>query len=220
MTTNRAALYARVSTSGNKHGKKQDPEMQLRELREYCDRRKWTSEIFTDPGHSGAKTSRPELDRMMAACRRGKFDVVVVYRFDRFARSVKHLVDALTEFNELGIQFVSLHENVDTTLPQGKLLFHIFAAVAEFERELTRERVISGLELARMPISLGGKGKTLGRPRVVVGEAEISAMRASGASWRTISKKLGIGLGTVHRSAQPRSKNPSGDFSKGSQRDA
>lgn len=78
----RVALYARVSTSGSKRGKKQDPEMQLRELREYCDRRKWTTEIFTDAGHSGAKINRPELDRMMAACRRGKFDVVVVYRFD------------------------------------------------------------------------------------------------------------------------------------------
>ena len=185
----RAALYARVSTG------KQDEAMQLSEMREFCERRKWTLDIFADPGYSGAKASRPQLDRMMAECRRRKYDVVVVYRFDRFARSVKQLVEALAEFNELGIQFVSLHENVDTTLPQGKLLFHIFAAIAEFERELTRERVISGLAHAR------ARGVTLGRPRRIVDASRIAALRASGASWREISRQLGVGLATLYRVA-------------------
>jgi len=189
-----AALYARVSTG------KQDEAMQLAEMREFCERRKWSIDVFTDAGYSGAKASRPQLDRMMAECRRRKYDVVVVYRFDRFARSVKQLVEALAEFNELGIQFVSLHENVDTTLPQGKLLFHIFAAIAEFERELTRERVLSGLAHAR------ARGVILGRPRRVVSTDKIATLRAQGASWRAISGKLGVGLATLYRAVQ-RSEN-------------
>lgn len=183
----RAALYARVSTG------KQDEAMQLSEMREFCERRKWTLDIFADSGYSGAKASRPQLDRMMAECRHRKYDVVVVYRFDRFARSVKQLVEALAEFNELGIQFVSLHENVDTTLPQGKLLFHIFAAVAEFERELTRERVISGLAHAR------ARGVTLGRPKRIVNVDKIASLRAQGASWRAVADRLGVGLATLYR---------------------
>lgn len=167
--------------------------MQLRELQEYCDRRKWTAEIFADPGYSGAKISRPQLDRLMAACRRRKFDVVVVYRFDRFARSVKHLVDALSEFNSLGIQFVSLHENVDTTLPQGKLLFHIFAAIAEFERELTRARVRSGLDNAR------AKGIRLGRPRCSPDVARIRELRDRGVPWCDVARAVGVSPATAKR---------------------
>lgn len=194
----RAALYARVSTAD----KGQNPEVQLRELREYCDRRQWAAEIFADPGYSGAKLNRPELDRLMAACRKKNFDVVVVYRFDRFARSVKHLVDALAEFGALGIQFVSLHENVDTTLPQGKLLFHIFAAIAEFERELTRERVLSGLANAR------AKGKTLGRPRCNPDAARIRSLRAQGHSWRVIARRIGVSPTTARRTLTARQNPP------------
>jgi DNA invertase Pin-like site-specific DNA recombinase len=171
----------------------QDPEMQLREMQEYCDRRKWKVEIFADPGWSGAKLNRPELDRMMQACRRRKFDVVVVYRFDRFARSTKHLVDALAEFNSLGIQFVSLHENVDTTSPQGKLLFHIFAAIAEFERELIRERILSGIAHAR------SKGRKLGRPRRNPDVARIASLRAQGVPWEAIAAEMGISRATAIR---------------------
>lgn len=184
-TSARAALYARVSTG------RQDEAMQLAEMQEFCERRKWSPDIFADAGYSGAKASRPELDRMMTECRRGKYNVVVVYRFDRFARSVRQLVEALAEFNELGIQFVSLHENVDTTLPQGKLLFHIFAAIAEFERELTRERVISGLAHAR------ARGVKLGRPKVIVNVDRIAQLRAQGMPWRAISDELGVGVATL-----------------------
>ena len=186
----RAALYARVSTAD----KGQNPEMQIRELQEYCGRRKWDPEIFADPGFSGSKVNRPQLDRMMFACRRRLFDVVVVYRFDRFARSTKHLVDALEEFQNLGIQFVSLHENVDTTTAQGKLLFHIFAAIAEFERELTRERVRSGLANAR------AKGTRLGRPRRVVDVERIRALRATGETWERVAHLVGVSRATAKRS--------------------
>jgi len=185
----RAAVYVRVSTAD----KKQKPEMQVRELLEYCQHRKWEEEFFSDAGYSGSKVTRPELDRMMALCRRRHFDVVVVYRFDRFARSVKHLVDALSEFNELGIAFVSLHENVDTTTAQGKLLFHIFAAIAEFERELIRQRVFSGLANAR------AKGTRLGRPLRIVVVERIRELRASGATWEAIGALVGVSRGTAKR---------------------
>lgn len=185
----RAALYARVSTQD----RGQDPEMQIRELREYCERRKWETEVFADPGYSGAKVTRPELDRMLQLCRRRHFDVVVVYRFDRFARSTKHLVDALEEFNHLGIQFVSLHENVDTTSPHGKLLFHIFAAIAEFERELIRERVRSGLANAR------AKGVVLGRRRVNPDVLRICALRARGVPWGDVARLLGVSRSSCKR---------------------
>ena len=183
----RAALYARVSTN------EQDEGMQLREMREFAERRKWSAEIFADPGYSGAKVSRPELDRMLALCRRRKFDVVVVYRFDRFARSTKQLVDALEEFGRLGIEFVSLHEQVDTSTPNGKLLFHIFAAISEFERSLIRERVISGLANAK------AKGKRLGRPRRNADVEQIRALRRSGRSWRHIAAVMGVPVSTVRR---------------------
>ena len=122
----RAALYARVSTHTG-----QNPEMQLAELREYCQRRGWdVAGEFVDVGVSGAKERRPELDRLLAACRRRLVDAVAVYRYDRFARSLRQLVNALCEFDSLGIQFVSLHEGVDTSTPNGRLVFGIFASIA------------------------------------------------------------------------------------------
>lgn len=140
----RAALYARVSTHAG-----QDPAVQLRELREYCDRRGWEiAAEFTDVGVSGAKERRPQLDQLLAACRKHRFDAVIVYRYDRFARSLRQLVNALGDFDALGIQFVSLHEGVDTSTPNGRLVFGIFASIAEFERELTRDRVCSGIAAA------------------------------------------------------------------------
>ena len=182
-----AFLYARVSTGEQNEG------MQLREMREFAERRNWQVEIFPDVGQSGAKDSRPELDRMMALVRKRKCDVVVVYRFDRFARSTRQLVNALDEFNVLGVQFVSLHENIDTTTPVGRLAFHIFAAIAEFERELIRERVRSGVAYAR------AKGKRLGRPRVDLDREKITQLRALGASTRAIAEALGVSHVTISR---------------------
>jgi DNA invertase Pin-like site-specific DNA recombinase len=219
---NRVAIYARVSTSKcEKCGKRQsdhdardheyrgqDAEVQLRELREYAELRGWQiTEIYTD-SVSGTKNSRPGLDKLMGDAARRRFDVVVVWRFDRFARSVSHLLRALEQFQSLGIDFVSLSENVDTSTPTGKMIFTVLGAVAELERSLIVERVKAGIRNAR------AKGKKLGRPRADVRESEIEALRASGASWRAIAKEMGFGVGTVHRIGQRRSKNACGVLSE------
>ena len=184
------ALYARVSTLD----KGQDPTMQLRELREYCQRRGWTvTGEFVDVGVSGSKDSRPELNRLMVEANQRKFDTVVVWRFDRFARSVSHLLRALETFRALGIEFVSYSEAIDTSTPVGKMTFTVLGAVAELERSLIIERVRAGVRNAR------AKGKRLGRPTVNVDRARITSMRSGGASWRVISTELGISLGTLHR---------------------
>lgn len=186
----RAAIYARVSTTG--HG--QDPTVQTRELREYCERRGWAiAGEYVDSGISGAKERRPELDRLLADCRRRRVDAVIVYRYDRFARSLRHLVNALEEFRSLGIEFISLHEGVDTSTPNGRLVFGIFASIAEFERELIRDRVRSGIAAAR------SKGKKLGRPRTVVDAAEIARLRSQGRSVREIAVQLGYSRSLVHK---------------------
>jgi len=186
-----AATYARVSTSNG-----QDPEMQLRELREYCQRRGWQLKgEYIDSGISGMKDSRPELNRLMADAHKRLFDAVVVWRFDRFARSVSHLLRALETFGSLGIQFVSLSEQVDTSTPAGKMVFTVLGAVAELERSLIVERVRAGLRNAR------AKGKHLGRPRKVPDASKIKRMRAQGASWRMIGKELNVSPATALHTA-------------------
>jgi DNA invertase Pin-like site-specific DNA recombinase len=193
----RAAVYARVSTSN--HG--QDPNVQLREIAEYCARRGWTvTSEYVDEGISGSKEKRPALDMLMTDARRRKFDAVVVYRYDRFARSLRHLVNALEEFRALGIEFVSIHEGVDTSTPNGRLIFGIFASIAEFERELIRGRVRSGLAAAK------AKGKRLGRPTVAVDVAEVAARRAKGQSWRSVAASLGVAERTIRRASGMRGK--------------
>jgi len=186
----RVALYARVSTS-NGH---QDPEMQLAELREYADRRGW--EIvgeYTDQGVSGSKDSRPELNRLMADAHRRRFDVVLVWKIDRFGRSLKHLVNALADLGAYGVAFISLRDNLDLSTPSGRLMFQIIGAMAEFERALIQERVKAGLRNAR------AKGKRLGRPRRVVDASMVAALRAAGATWRSVAKELGVGVSTLYR---------------------
>ena len=189
----RAAIYARVST------KDQSCEMQMRDLRAYCAARGFTIiREYIDIGQSGAKDSRPELNALMADARKRKFDSILVWRFDRFARSTKHLLLALEEFRSLGIQFISYQENIDTSSPLGQALFTIVSAVAQLERDLIRERVSAGIRNAR------ASGKQLGRPRRVVNHDEVRRLRANGASIRQIAQKLGIGYGTVRlRLRQP-----------------
>lgn len=195
----RVALYARVSTANNG----QDPSMQTRELREYCDRRGWRfAGQYVDEGISGTKDSRPELNKLMADAHRRRFDAVVVWRFDRFARSVSHLLRALETFKALGIEFVSLSEQVDTSTPTGRMVFTVLGAVAELERSLIAERVKAGLRNAR------AKGKRLGRPRVVVDVARISALRAHGRSWREITVEMAISKGAAQRALWGLPKNP------------
>jgi DNA invertase Pin-like site-specific DNA recombinase len=180
----------------------QDPEMQLRELREYCQRRGLALvDEYVDTGISGAKDRRPELDRLLADAHRRRFDSVVVWRFDRFARSVSHLLRALETFRSLGIEFVSLSEQVDTSTPAGKLVFTVLGAVAELERSLIAERVKAGLRNAR------AKGKRLGRPRSYVDALEIQRLRTQGASWRAVGAALGVSAATaLHASRKGRLK--------------
>jgi DNA invertase Pin-like site-specific DNA recombinase len=139
----------------------------------------------------------------MADCRKRLVDGVVVYRYDRFARSLRQLVNALEEFRALGIEFISLHEGVDTSTPNGRLVFGIFASIAEFERELIRDRVRSGLAAAR------AKGRQLGRPRVEADAKRIASLRDCGASWRTVSREVGVSVRTVRRLAGGCGINPS-----------
>jgi DNA invertase Pin-like site-specific DNA recombinase len=176
--------------------------MQTRELVEYCQRRGWeVSNKYVDVGISGAKENRPELDRLMADAHRRRFDAVVVWKFDRFARSVSHLLRALETFRALGIEFVSLSEQVDTSTPTGKMVFTVLGAVAELERSLIAERVKAGLRNAR------AKGKRLGRPRVIVDATRIATLRAQGHSWREICTELGLTKGTAQRAIRSLPKN-------------
>ena len=189
----RVAIYARVSTANNG----QDPTMQTRELREYCELRGWQiASEYVDVGICGAKDRRPELDRLIADAHRRRFDCVVVWKFDRFARSVSHLLRALETFNALGIAFVSLTEQVDTTTPAGKMVFTVLGAVAELERSLIVERVKAGLRNAR------AKGKRLGRPRKILDAGRIAALRAGGMGWKRIAAELRVGVGTIYQASR------------------
>jgi DNA invertase Pin-like site-specific DNA recombinase len=186
----RVALYARVSTL-NGH---QDPEMQLSELREYATRRALNIyEEYVDQGVSGSKESRPALNRLMTDAQKCKFDAVLVWKIDRFGRSLKHLVNSLADLSAYGIAFISLRDNLDLSTPSGRLMFQIIGAMAEFERALIQERVKAGLRNAK------AKGKRIGRPRQQVNALKVIELRSQGLSWRAISERLKLGLGTVYR---------------------
>src|SRR5271169_2619703 len=187
----RIAIYARVST------KDQSCELQVRDLRSYCTARGFDLvREYVDVGQSGTKDSRPELNKLMDDARKRQFDAIVVWRFDRFARSTKHLLTALEEFRSLGIQFISYQENIDTSSALGQALFTIVSAVAQLERDLIRERVSAGIRNWR------ANGKKLGRPRRIVNADELLRLKTAGASLRQIAEALGIGYGTVRTRLQ------------------
>ena len=186
----KAAIYARVSTTD------QNCEMQVRELREYAERRGWVvSDEYVDTGWSGAKASRPELDRLMRDAALRRFDAVLVYKLDRFGRSVRNCLDGIEALRVHGVRFLAVSQSIDTdeSNPTARLLLHILASVAEFERELIRERVRAGVRSAKH------KGKQFGRRRVVFDRSKATEMHASGASLREIAAALEVGRGTVHR---------------------
>jgi DNA invertase Pin-like site-specific DNA recombinase len=191
-----AGIYARVSTTG----KGQDPEMQLTELREFAAKRGWqVVGEFVDIGISGSKDSRPQLDSMMRLAKARKLDVIAIWKLDRFGRSLRHLVDALAELQAVGCAFVSLRDNLDLTTPAGRMMAHVIGAMAEFERELIRERVKAGLAHAR------SKGRIGGRPRVKRERDKdakaIRRLRAEGQSYGEIAEELGRSKADVFRVA-------------------
>src|SRR5215471_5530635 len=185
-----AAIYARVSTQD------QNCEMQVRELKEYAARRGWqVVGEYVDTGWSGAKASRPELDRLMKDAALRRFDAVLVWKLDRFGRSVRNCLDGIESLRAHGVRFLAVSQSIDTdeSNPTARLLLHILASVAEFERELIRERVRAGIKSAKH------KGKKLGRKRVVFDRGRATEVYKGGATVREIAAAMKIGRGTVQR---------------------
>ena len=189
--TKRVGLYARVSTRNNG----QNPETQLLALREYAKARGMAiAGEYVDVGISGSKERRPALDRLMKDARRRRIDSVIVARFDRFARSTRHLVLALEEFGALGVDFISLSEAVDTSTPMGKMVFTVIGAVAELERSLIRERVTMGVKRAQ------AEGKRIGRPAGTKAPVrKIRRLKVEGLSIRDIAAQVSVSKSTVAR---------------------
>jgi DNA invertase Pin-like site-specific DNA recombinase len=196
----KAAIYVRVSTAAKvKTGAdsvfEQNPEVQEQPLRQLAEQRGWAvARVYSDRA-SGAKENRLGLRELMSDARRGAFQVVLVWRFDRFARSVEQLVSALAEFRSLKIDFVSHQESLDTSTPMGKAMFTIIGAMAELERSVIKERVQAGLDYARKN---GTKsGKAIGRPRRIFDRSKVVGLRASGLSIPKIAAQMGLSVGTV-----------------------
>jgi DNA invertase Pin-like site-specific DNA recombinase len=185
MAGKRAAVYVRVSTA------EQETDLQETELREYCEKRGWSYVVYRDKGQSGAKNDRPALTAMVNDLRRRKIDVLLVWSLDRLARSLKQLLSIAEECRSLGVDLVSLKQNVDTTLPAGRLTFQVLGAVAEFEREMLRERVRAGMAQARRA------GKHVGRRALRQFEpSDIERMRLL-RSQGTSVRKLAADFGTT-----------------------
>lgn len=181
----RAAIYARVSTVD------QEPENQLQDLRRYAEARGWSVVEYVDRGVSGAKDKRPALDRLVVEAKRRHFDVLVCWRLDRLGRNLRHLILLLDELQAVGVAFVSLAEGIDATTSAGRLQLHVLAAIAEFERERIRERVLAGLQRART------QGKALGRPRGLVPLERVSAV--SHLSAAAAARALEVSKSTLKR---------------------
>src|SRR4051794_29349293 len=182
----RVAIYARVSTLD------QQPENQLLELRRYAEARGWRVVAeHVDHGISGAKDRRPALDALRVAAKRRHIDAVVCWRLDRLGRNLRHLILLLDELQALSVAFVSLAEGIDATTPAGRLQLHVLGAIAEFERERIRERVMAGLQRAR------AQGKRLGRPRRRIDPAHLASVR--GLPEREAARRLGVSQATAHR---------------------
>lgn len=187
----RVAIYARVSTSN----KGQDVELQLRELRELAQRMGWAVTEFVDEGISGRKESRPAFDQMMQRVRQRRFEIVCVWRLDRLSRGLRHAVNVLSEFKDLGVEFVSVRDGLNFSGPLGLALYALCAALSEAEVEALRERTVAGLRNAV------AKGRRLGRPAKGQAEiGEIQALCAEGLSQRKIAARLGVTHSYVSRS--------------------
>lgn len=187
--TVKVALYARVSTTN----KWQDLDTQLLPLKRYCKERAWEIvKIYTDM-MSWSKESRPSLNELLKDAEDGKFETVIVFRFDRISRSTKQLIDLLEKFRKLTISFISITENIDTTTPAWSMMFTIIAAFAKFERDIISERVKYGMEKAK------ANGKQIGRPSKIVDSEYLLSLRKQGMNYRAIAKMSGISLALVHK---------------------
>jgi putative DNA-invertase from lambdoid prophage Rac len=195
----RAAIYARVSTSD------QHNEIQVNELTDYVQRRGWELAGVYQDQMSGAKAQRPGLDALMADARLHKFDAVIVWKLDRFGRSLVNCVSGIQELAAAGIRFIAASQGLDTDAasPTSQLLLHILAAVAQFERELIKERVAAGIKNAR------ANGVEFGRPRRIFDRQRAVELRNDGMSYPEIARTLGVGQGTVVRAIASLSENPS-----------
>ncbi len=184
----RTGIYVRVST------KDQSVDMQLNDLERYSKERGLNVfKMYQDNGVSGTKETRPALSELMNDAKKRKFDTVLVWRFDRFARSTKHLVTALYEFRNLGIDFISYQENIDTSSPLGEAIFTIISAMSKLERDIIAERVKGGLRKAK------ANGKKLGRPKSAVDTDKIVEYRKQNKSIRQIAGEMNISRGAVER---------------------
>jgi putative DNA-invertase from lambdoid prophage Rac len=184
----KAAIYARIST------KEQNLDMQLFELREYCRCRGLKIIEEYEDRMTGSKDNRPALLKLLADARARKFDAVIVWKIDRFGRSLRHLVNTLADLEALGVAFISLRDSLDFSTPSGKLQFHVLAAVAQFERELIRERVSAGMKIAKK------RGVHCGRPRREVDVAKVRKMRDAGATWENVAAALKVPRTVCQRS--------------------
>src|SRR5579864_9468980 len=192
----KTAIYARVSTTD------QTNTIQIRELKDYVERRGWELAGIYQDQMSGAKASRPGLDQLMSAARFRRFDAIVVWKLDRFGRSLVHCVSGIQELASLGIRFIATSQGLDTdeSNPASKLLMHILAAVAQFERELIRERVSAGISNAKAKGTRSGKA--IGRPRRIFNRDEVLRLRQDGLSLAKIAREMNVGVGTVARVLQ------------------
>ena len=184
----KTAIYARVSTID------QHTDNQIIVLQKYCDARNYHIEYtYVDKGVSGSKESRPEFDNMMNDAKKRKFDCLLVWKLDRLSRSLRHLLNTLDELNNVGISFICYQDNIDTTTPTGRLMFHMVGAFAEFERSLIQERVKLGLQRAKQ------QGKVLGRPKIDINPYKIQQLRTQGHTIRAIAIELNLSVGAVHK---------------------
>lgn len=185
---NSCVIYARVSTD------EQSTEMQLTECRRLAEFRGWGVSLeYVDNGHSGTKATRPALERLMRDVRCGKVGRVLVWKLDRFGRSASHLVQAIEEFNRLGVEFVSMTENLETSTPMGRAVLTILAAVAQLERDNIAERTKAALAHAKR------RGVKVGRPRACSPGEVRRLVEDEGLNPREASKRLGVGISSVKR---------------------
>ena len=184
----KCARYLRVSRND------QNPQLQDDQTRDYLAHRRWQlTETYVDHGATGSHGRRPGLTRLLQDAKRGRFEVLLVWRSDRLFRSLRHMVTTLDDLAALNVGFASVTEPFDTSTPSGRLLVHLVSAMGEFEKAIMVERTKAGLQAAAK------RGVRIGRPRVHVDLKRAHLLRAEGRTYKQIAADLGIGIATLHR---------------------